>query len=1004
MTTPTHRTQSSNSGPSWFERCLKTCLVASLLAFAASPLAAQGTGSLTGTVIDTTSGKYLEGAEISVQGSSLTTTTARDGSFNLGGVPVGAQSVLVTYPGLDPKTESVNVASGQPTTVAVRLGSSEIFSLGEYRVSGSKEGMAQAVALQKISIQAKLVAAADQFGPISEGNVGEYLKFLPGLSIDYNANDARGVSLRGLNTSFTVVAVDGTPMAASSSVADTRRFEFEQIAMNNVETTELFKTLTPDLPASATGGFVNFVTKSAFDREATSLFSYDVSFVVPSTNFSFGRESGVWGSGKEFVIRPNVDLTYARRVNSKLGINFNYRFSERYDDSPRTELTWVTATPASAATAIWTAPRLSQYNVRTEQKITHRESFASKLDYLISDDTKLTVSGQWNWYDLYFHQRGPQLVLGNNATSSGGANPTFTSTAPIVRNDLLFRNKYGTTWHFNGTLSHQFSRDVKAWLTGYWSYADGQYRDVSKGFISSQAVLNTGLITSMSLANTMTEELPGISLLNGTSAVSVDTLRMLGNYTLSAGASYQSRPWTTHENKTGVSGHYSINLPQFPMPTTIQIGSAIDKTERDITRLTRRGNFTPITGATLDQYRDVGFTKDLAFGFGSYQTVDPYKIAEAFKSTLYTYAVDEYREFTEDNLSAYLRADVKPTRDLLLVGGVRWERREIDGLAVDRANVRSKLATTNLKYSEFYPSLTFKYTPAQLKGLVARGGVSRSVGHPDYADLVGTVNSESAPGAANGTIVEVSPGLKPYFTTNYDVAVDYYLKNSGVIGVALFRKDVKNFIIRRGMTAAELTAAAAEAGISAAEFSSGAIQYNGPKSSVEGVELSYSQNFSFLPKPFNGLNAQANFTLTDADGDNNDVLWAQQRGAASKTFNLVLGYRIGAWSITTSTNWTGDTVASGLVNSEWIVGTANANPALDTQLVSIKSDVMRTDIKVEYAISSRYKVYAGIQNIFGEGRWDYLRGYLPENSAVRLPRNHYQFGEPYYNVGIRGQF
>jgi hypothetical protein len=405
--------------------------------------AQQDTGVIRGRVFDG-SGKYLEGAEIAIDGTALRTVTERSGGFTFRNVPAGSYTLVVSYTGLDKKNEAVVVTAGQTSDLNIGLSEGEVIALQAFRVQGSKEGMAQAISLQKVSFQTKLVAAADQFGPISEGNVGEYLKYLPGLSIDYNANDARGVSLRGLNTSFTVVAVDGTPMAASSSVADTRRFEFEQIAMNNVETTELFKTVTPDIPASATGGFVNFVTKSAFDRQEVSVFNYDLNFVVPSTNFSFGKESGVWGSSEEYVIRPNIDLNYARRVNDKIGINFNYRFSERYDDSPRTEITWV-----NNAT-IWTDPRIQQYNVRTEQKITHREAFAGKLDYHISDSTKLMIAGQWNWYDLHFHQRGPQLVLGPAATRSGD---TFTSgTGAAIRNDVLFRNKYGTTLHFNSTL------------------------------------------------------------------------------------------------------------------------------------------------------------------------------------------------------------------------------------------------------------------------------------------------------------------------------------------------------------------------------------------------------------------------------------------------------------------------------------------------------------------------------------------------------------------------
>ena len=95
-----------------------------------------------------------------------------------------------------------------------------------------------------------LVAASDQFGDISEGNVGEYLKFLPGIGIDYTANDARAVSLRGMNPNFTNVTVDGGRMASGSSSGDNRRFELEQVAINNVETIEVFKTMTPDMSAT----------------------------------------------------------------------------------------------------------------------------------------------------------------------------------------------------------------------------------------------------------------------------------------------------------------------------------------------------------------------------------------------------------------------------------------------------------------------------------------------------------------------------------------------------------------------------------------------------------------------------------------------------------------------------------------------------------------------------------------------------------------------------------
>ena len=240
--------------------------LAAALLLAVTPAMAQAPaeGTVTGQVLDASSGKYLEGADVQLSGTDRHQATGREGVFAFTGVPAGDQSLVVTYFGLAPKTMPVTITAGQPASVTVVL-NSDVVQMSAFKVTSMKDGMSQAVSLQKVSIQSKMVAAADQFGEVSEGNIGEYLKFMPGVSIDYNVNDARGISLRGLSTAFTIVAVDGTPMAGASSTDDTRRFEFEQIAMNNVETTELFKTVTADIPATSTGGFVNFVTKSAFD-------------------------------------------------------------------------------------------------------------------------------------------------------------------------------------------------------------------------------------------------------------------------------------------------------------------------------------------------------------------------------------------------------------------------------------------------------------------------------------------------------------------------------------------------------------------------------------------------------------------------------------------------------------------------------------------------------------------------------------------------------------------
>ena len=981
------------------------------------------TGTVTGTVIDSSSGKYLEGAEVSFEGNNVVTTTGRDGAFSLSGVPVGTQTIVVRYPGLEQKSESVTIAAGQPATLAVRLTSGEVFTLGEFKVTGLKEGVAQAMALQKISVQSKMVVAADQFGEVSEGNVGEYLKFLPGVSIDYNVNDARGISLRGLSTAFTIVAVDGTPMAGTSSQDDTRRFEFEQIAMNNVETTELFKTVTPDIPAGSTGGFVNFVTKSAFDSEGVQRFTYNASLSAPSTNLSLSKQGGVWGHNKEYTIRPSLELNYARRVTSKLGINFNYRLSEKYDDSPRTTAIWYQTSSATLPTIFTSQPQLATYSITSEEKLTHREAFATKVDYLISDTTKLSVSGQWNWYDLNFTQRGPRFALGNagspivygGGSASGDNYTSAPGTISSIQNIFLYRNKYGTTYHSNATLSHEFSPTSKFSLTTYYSRANGQYRDIQKGFISSTSVITPSATTygSFNIAG-INGEMPTITLKSTTgAAVPLDFVRSLGNYTFSntaTGTNFQSRPFTALDTKQGVSGNTTYEIDHLPVPVKLEAGFASDDVLRYISRGGIVGTIPATTGAALAALVDPNYTRDVAFGFGSYQAPDPFKVWDAYKSTLGRVITNDVRQFEEKNNALFLRADVNVTRDLLLVGGIRWEKRDIDAKAQSLANTRSKLAKVGLDYAEWYPSITFKYTPHINRNLVFRGGVSRTVGHPDYADLLPSLIGEDAPGAKNGSISVPDPDLKPYFSTNYDLSLDYYFKHSGVVSIYGYVKDVSNYFIGDSMTAAEIVAIAADYGYDPTEFASGAVVRNGGKSRLSGVELSYAQNLSFLPKPFDGLNIQANYTYTNVAVSDPDPMraidleYSQLRAVSPQTANFILGYRYRAFSLTTTTNWVSESLFGGFVAGSFITGTKGTATLPDTRLANYRDEKLTTDIKVEYALNPHIAVYFLVRNVFNSQRIDYNRGYLPQNQNVVLPFNRYEFGEPHLTLGIRGRF
>jgi TonB-linked SusC/RagA family outer membrane protein len=98
-------------------------VVASLAAvlWCASPLGAQATGSIRGRVVDSASTLGLPNATVVVEGTPAGTLTRADGSFDISGVPVGAQRVRAKRIGYAAQSVTVNVTAGASATATFTL-------------------------------------------------------------------------------------------------------------------------------------------------------------------------------------------------------------------------------------------------------------------------------------------------------------------------------------------------------------------------------------------------------------------------------------------------------------------------------------------------------------------------------------------------------------------------------------------------------------------------------------------------------------------------------------------------------------------------------------------------------------------------------------------------------------------------------------------------------------------------------------------------------------------
>jgi TonB-dependent receptor len=136
-----------------------------------------------------------------------------------------------------------------------------------------------------------------------------------------------------------------------------------------------------------------------------------------------------------------------------------------------------------------------------------------------------------------------------------------------------------------------------------------------------------------------------------------------------------------------------------------------------------------------------------------------------------------------------------------------------------------------------------------------------------------------------------NPNLDPLRSTNLDASLEYYFSRNGFASVAVFRRDMKGFIVNRTLILPD-----------ADEATGLPIQISGPvntnKGRIQGLEAQVSTFFDwpFIPDWAQGFGAQANATYIDAKTDFT-IFGAERRiripDVSKWTFNLVGMYERG---------------------------------------------------------------------------------------------------------------
>lgn len=862
---------------------------------AQAPDTAKNTGTLQGRVLNEHSAQYVEGARISVEGTALVTQTDQEGRYLLTHVPAGKVKVETFYTGLPRDVRPAEILVGKVTDLDITLGmrpkGDDVVQLGKFQVTSSREMEASALAIneQRFAPNIKQVVSTEQFGNVAEGNTAEFLKFLPGVTISYTGGNARGVSIDGVPSDYVPVTIDNFNLASADGGKTNRTVMADMVSINNLSRIEVLNTPTPESPASALAGTVNMVGRSSLER-TRPLFQSNVYLSMRDNAKDFRRVPGAKPSPTRNVY-PGFDFTYTAPVSRKFGFSVSAGESTSYSAQDRSQSTWRGTGVATNGTTFpntpFTQPYLSAYRVEDQPKITTRKSLAGSADFRLSDRDRVSFGYLYSSFDVQFTLHS--LTFNPGAVQAGGFSPTFVRGVAGAGNVSLIhneRNRFNRTSMPTVAWKHQ-SPDWKADLGLGYSSATDDNHDTDKGYFRAVNAIRSGVTVSF---DDVTYLRPGTITVKNAAGADVNPYQ-IANYALTSATSQQN---ATHDTQKTAYGSLSRKL-YTQVPVTLKAGFNLQEGRRDITDDSATFNYvgadrvastSPVTGDdSLAPFLDPVFSQRvMPYGFSASEAPSDRKVWEQYTAhpTYFTTnanttarnRVATSKFARERVLAPYVRTDLGfLDQRLKVIAGVRGEKTTVhaEGPLTDPTrgvNGIERGSQIEKSYRKLFPSLNASYQIRE--HLIGRFAAYESIGRPDYNQYSGGLtlpDTGVADGPANRIVVN-NVNINPWSAKSVVLRLEHYFEGVGVVSVATFRREVRNFF---GSTVQAATPEfLATYGLNPGAYGRYGVstQYNIPGTvRFEGVSFNYRQSLTFLPQWARGLEVFANGTSQRAAGD-----------------------------------------------------------------------------------------------------------------------------------------
>ncbi|MBN8922595.1 MAG: TonB-dependent receptor [Rhodanobacter sp. 68-29] len=294
-------------------------------------------------------------------------------------------------------------------------------------------------------------------------------------------------------------------------------------------------------------------------------------------------------------------------------------------------------------------------------------------------------------------------------------------------------------------------------------------------------------------------------------------------------------------------------------------------------------------------------------------------------------------------------------------------------------------ASTSKRYNKLLPSFNVAWTLAD--DIVLRAAGSQAMARANYTDLaqLGSLTNNTQAYYNDRKQFGASPpgwygsganaDLKPFTATQFDLAGEWYYAPESVVGIDLFQKKVKNFVVP--VTVNNITVNVGGTQENFLQYSTNA---NGRSGTSKGIELytqhTFHSGFGYIVNYTLNKTNETAVTLGDTQVGKSELI-----GSAKYAANVSLFYEKNGLLLRASSNWTGRTMQ----------GLAAGLPVYTEPYNQI-------DLNGDYEFNKHLMVTGSIINLTRSTP----RSYLGSDTTARLNQLEYA-GRQYY-LGLTYKF